>query len=57
MEWSSKELVALWRQYRRGFFELYGVLYRVMSDRVYIYVIADRRCDMRALLARWLLGP
>lgn len=52
-----KELVALGiRDYRQTAFKPYRVIYRVMAQRVYIYVIADGRRDMQSLLARRLLG-
>lgn len=52
-----KELVALGiRDYRQAAFKPYRVIYRVMAQKVYIYVIADGRRDMQSLLARHLLG-
>ncbi|WP_127474599.1 type II toxin-antitoxin system RelE/ParE family toxin [Sulfurivermis fontis] len=52
-----KELVALGiRDYRQTTFKPYRVIYRVISQKVYIYVIADGRRDMQSLLARRLLG-
>lgn len=52
-----KELVALGiRDYRQTAFKPYRVIYRVMGQTVYIYVIADGRRDMQSLLARRLLG-
>lgn len=52
-----KELVALGiRDYRQTAFKPYRVIYRVMGQKVYIYVIADGRRDMQSLLARRLLG-
>lgn len=52
-----KELVTLgMRDYRQTTFKPYRVIYRVMGQRVYIYVIADGRRDMQSLLARRLLG-
>lgn len=52
-----KELVALGiRDYRQTAFKPYRVIYRVMAQKVYIYVIADSRRDMQSLLARRLLG-
>ena len=53
----TKELVALGiRDYRQTAFKPYRVIYRVMAQKVYIYVIADGRRDMQSLLARRLLG-
>ena len=51
-----KELLALGiRDYRQTTFKPYRVIYRVMAQKVYIYVIADGRRDMQSLLARRLL--
>lgn len=43
------------RKYRQVFFKPYRVIYRVVEDRVIVYVIADGRRDLQALLARRLL--
>ncbi len=52
-----KELVALGiRDYRQTAFKPYRVIYRIMAQEVFIYVIADGRQDMQSLLARRLLG-
>ena len=52
-----KDLVTLGiRDYRQTAFKPYRVIYRVMAQKVYIYVIADSRRDMQSLLARRLLG-
>jgi toxin ParE1/3/4 len=52
-----KELLALGiRDYRQTFFKPYRVIYRVFGERVYVYLIADGRRDMQALLQRRLLG-
>ena len=52
-----KELMVLGiREYRQVSFKPYRVIYRVMGQKVYIYVIADGRRDMQSLLARRLLG-
>lgn len=52
-----RELVALGiRDYRQAAFKPYRVIYRVMGQRVYIYVIADGRRDMQSILQRRLLG-
>ena len=52
-----KELLALGiREYRQTFFKPYRVIYRVIGQRVYIYLIADGRRDMQTILARRLLG-
>lgn len=51
-----KELIALGiRDYRQTTFKPYRVIYRVMGQKVVIYVIADGRRDMQSLLARRLL--
>lgn len=44
------------REYRQTAFKPYRVIYRVVGQKVYIYVIADGRRDMQSLLARRLLG-
>lgn len=52
-----KELLALGiREYRQTFFKPYRAIYRVIDRRVHVYLIADGRRDMQALLARRLLG-
>ena len=52
-----RELLALGiREYREARFKPYRVIYRVIGRRVYIYLIADGRRDMQALLAKRLLG-
>jgi toxin ParE1/3/4 len=52
-----KELLALGiRDYRQTFFKPYRVIYRVVEQRVYVYLIVDGRRDMQGLLARRLLG-
>ena len=52
-----QELLALGiREYRQSFFKPYRVIYRVTGKQVIIYVIADGRRDMQALLSRRLLG-
>jgi toxin ParE1/3/4 len=51
-----KELLALGiRDYREIFFKPYRVIYRVMGDTVYVFLIADGRRDMQTLLQRRLL--
>ena len=45
------------KDYREVFFKPYRIIYRVIARRVYVYVIADGRRDMQALLARRLLRP
>ena len=52
-----KELLALGiREYRETFFKPYRIVYRVQGSRVDVYLIADGRRDMQALLSRRLLG-
>ena len=43
------------RDYRQVHFKPYRLIYRVMQRRAIIYVIADSRRDLPALLARRLL--
>lgn len=51
------ELIALGiRDYRQVALEPYRVVYRVIDRRVYVYLIADGRRDMQALLTRRLLA-
>lgn len=52
-----KELSALgMREYRQLYFKPYRVIYRIIGQRVYIYLIADGRRDMASLLTRRMLG-
>ncbi len=52
-----KELRGLGDQeYRKVFFKPYRLIYRVVGQRVAIYLIADGRRDMQSMLARRLLG-
>lgn len=52
-----KELLALGiRDYRQTFFKPHRVIYRVVEQHVYVYLIADGRRDMQSLLSRRLLG-
>ena len=52
-----KELLALGiKEYRQAFFKPYRLIYRVIDDGVVIFLIADGRRDMEALLSRRLLG-
>ena len=44
------------REYREAFFKTYRIIYRVMDKKVFVYLIADGRRDMQALLARRLLS-
>ena len=52
-----KELIALGiREYRQTAFKPYRVIYRVLGQQAFVYLIADGRRDMQSLLARRLLG-
>lgn len=52
-----KELMALGiKDYRRVFFKPYRLICRFTGDPVLVYVIADGRRDMQALLTRRLLA-
>lgn len=52
-----KELIALGiREYRQAHFKPYRLIYRVIGKQVFIYLIADGRRDMQALLSRRMLG-
>lgn len=52
-----KELVALGiKAYRQTAFKPYRVIYRVVGDRVVVYLIVDGRRDMKSVLARRFLG-
>ena len=42
--------------YRQVFFKPYRLIYRVIEQRVVIYLIADGRRDLQAVLAQRLLG-
>jgi toxin ParE1/3/4 len=51
-----KDLLSLGiREYRQTFLKPYRVIYRVVGQRVYVYLIVDGRRDMQTLLARRLL--
>ena len=51
-----KELLAFGLcEFREIFFKPYRIIYRVISSKVYVMVIADGRRDMRTLLMRRLL--
>ena len=51
----TKELLALGiREYRQTFFKPYRLIYRIVEQRVYVYLIVDGRRDMQALLVRRL---
>jgi len=52
-----KELGSLGiRDYREVFFKPYRVIYRVIGQSVYVYLVADGRRDMKTLMQRRLLG-
>jgi toxin ParE1/3/4 len=51
-----KELLQLGiHEYRQSYFKPYRMIYRVVGQRVYVYLIVDGRRDMQTLLARRLL--
>jgi toxin ParE1/3/4 len=51
-----KELQAVGiREYRETFFKPYLVIYRIMEQQVFIYLIADGRRDLRTILEKRLL--
>ena len=43
------------KEYREIFFKPYRIIYRVISNKVYIYLVVDGRRDMQTLLSRRLL--
>jgi len=45
------------REYREVFFKPYRIIYKILTETVYIMVIANGRRDMQALLQRRLLHP
>ena len=50
------ELVALGiREYRQVYFKPYRLIYRIITDRVVVIMVADGRRDMAALLAERVL--
>ena len=52
-----KELLALGiREYRQTDFKPYRLIYRVIQNQVFVYLIADGRRDMHSLLTRRLLS-
>lgn len=52
-----KELRSLgMAEYRQVFFKPYRLIYRVHTNHVVIYLIADGRRDMQSLLAQRMLG-
>ncbi|MGK5615851.1 type II toxin-antitoxin system RelE/ParE family toxin [Proteus mirabilis] len=52
-----KELQSLGiREYQQIFFKPYRVIYHTIAKQVVIFIIADGRRDMQALLTRRLLG-
>ena len=44
------------REYREVFFKPYRIIYRIVGNNIYVFVIADGRRDMQALLSRRMLG-
>ncbi len=52
-----RELAALGiKEYRQSAFKPYRLIYRVLDNRVVIYLIVDGRRNLQSLLARRLLG-
>lgn len=52
-----KELIALGiREYRQVHFKPYRLIYRVTGKQVFIYITADGRRDIQALLSPRMLG-
>lgn len=43
-------------EYRQVLFKPYRLIYRVISERVFVYLIVDGRRDMQSLLSRRLLS-
>ena len=51
-----KELLSIGiREYRQILLRPYRVIYRLIGQRVYVYLVVDGRRDMQTLLARRLL--
>ena len=52
-----KELQSLGiQEYREIYFKPYRIIYRVLHNTVYVYLVVDGRRDMQPLLQRRLLG-
>jgi toxin ParE1/3/4 len=52
-----RELIELGiKEYRQVLFKPYRVIYRIMGNQVFIYLIVDGRRDMQSALASRLLG-
>jgi toxin ParE1/3/4 len=52
-----RELIELGiKEYRQVLFKPYRVIYRMMGNQLFIYLIIDGRRDMQSALARRLLG-
>lgn len=52
-----KELSGLGiREYRETFFKPYRIIYRILGNKVYVYLIVDGRRDLQTLLNRRILG-
>jgi len=43
------------REYREVFFKPYRIIYRIIKNKVYIYLIVDGRRDMQTLLQQRLI--
>lgn len=44
------------REYRQVLFKPYRLIYRVLGERIFVYLIVDGRRDMQSLLSRRLLS-
>lgn len=44
------------KEYRERFFKPYRIIYRTIDNKVYVYLIADGRRNIEALLQRRLLS-
>ncbi len=54
---ATQDLPALGiRDYRQAVFKPWRVVYRMIGERVVVYLIVDGRRDMQTALARRLLG-
>ena len=52
-----RELIELGiKEYQQVLFKPYRVIYRIMGNQVFVYLIVDGRRDMQSNLARRLLG-
>lgn len=54
--WPQELLTLGIKEYRQLMFKSWRIIYRVLNDAVYVYMVADGRRDMQTLLTRRLLG-